>query len=62
MTTQFQSIDKSIGSDVRVIRYDFETQPVSEFFWIHRKLNPANIGTKFDSPLITAVKRSTTVR
>lgn len=55
LTTQRQSIDKSIRGDVGVIRYKFENQAVSQFIWNPGSLNPADIGTKFDSQLNMAV-------
>lgn len=39
-----------------MILFEFETKAFSEFIWFPGKLNPADVGTKFDSPLNTAVK------
>lgn len=55
LTTQRQSVDRSIRGDIGVIRFEFETRNVSRIIWIPGKTNPADIGTKFDSPLTDAV-------
>lgn len=58
LTTLFthrQSTDKSIRGEIGVIRYEFETKAVSKI--VPGKLNFADIGTKFDSPLNDAVLR-----
>lgn len=57
LTTQRQSIDRSIRGDVGVIRFEFEVKNITEVMWIPGKLNPADVGTKFDSPLIPAVSQ-----
>ena len=55
-STQRNSIDKSIRSDVNVIRYEFETKNVNNIYWIPGKLNLADPGTKADSPLTQALQ------
>lgn len=55
--TQSQSLDKSIRRDVGVIHFEFGTKTVSEFVWIPGKLNIANAGTKFDSPLVPSAQQ-----
>lgn len=51
LSTQRNSIDKSIRADVNVIRFEFETMAVNTMVWIPGKCNPADPGTKRDSPL-----------
>lgn len=57
LTTQRQSIDRSIRVDVGVIRYKSEVRNISQIVWIPGKLNPADVGTKFDSSLTPSVAR-----
>ena len=56
LSTQRQSIDKSIRGDVSMIRYYFETGVLSQVVWIPGKVNLADVGTKPDSPLTTALQ------
>lgn len=51
LSTQKNSIDKSVRADVSVIRFEFECGNVSTFKWIPGKNNLADPGTKPDSPL-----------
>lgn len=51
LSTQRNSIDKSIRADVNVIRHEFEVRNISSMIWLPGKLNFADIGTKMDSPL-----------
>lgn len=51
LSTQRNSVDKSIRADVNVIRYEFETQHVDEIIWIPDRVNLTDPGTKTDSPL-----------
>ncbi len=56
MSTQRQSIDRSIRGDVACIRYEFQTGSVNEISWIPGKMNLADVLTKTDSPLSEALK------
>ena len=51
LSTQRNSVDKSVRDDVNYIRYDFECGNVSTIFWVPGKINLADPGTKPDSPL-----------
>lgn len=51
LSTQRNSIDKSIRPDVNVIRYEFQTKSVDEIVWLPGKVNLADPGTKRDSAL-----------
>jgi len=51
LSTQRNSIDRSIRADVNVIRFEFETNSVNEMVWVPGSLNLADPGTKPDSPL-----------
>ena len=51
LSTQRNSIDKSIRADVNVIRHEFETKNVHKIMWIPGKQNLSDPGTKCDSPL-----------
>lgn len=51
LSTQRNSVDKSIRSDVNLIRFEFETNSVNTVIWIPGKTNPADCATKRDSPL-----------
>lgn len=51
LTSQRQSIHRSIRASIRVIRYEFETKYVHEVRWVPGKHNLADAGAKFDSSL-----------
>ena len=51
LSTQRNSIDKSIRADVNVIRYEFQTRSVDKIVWVPGKVNLADPGTKRDSAL-----------
>lgn len=51
LSTQRNSIDRSIRSDVACIRHEFQVGNVDEISWIPGKLNLADVLTKPDSPL-----------
>lgn len=57
LTTQRQSIDCSIRGDVGVIGFEFDIENITKIVWIPGKLNPADVGKKFDSPLIPGVSQ-----
>lgn len=50
LSTQPNSIDRSIRSDVALIRYEFQVGSVHKVTWIPGKLNLADVLTKPDSP------------
>jgi len=52
LTTCHEPTDKSVKSDVNVIRYEFETKHVSYMTWIPGRINPADVLTKKDSPMV----------
>lgn len=56
LSTQRNSIDKSIRDDVNVIRHEFETNNVHEIICIPGKQNLANHGTKCASSLILSLQ------
>lgn len=58
LSTQRQSIDKSIQADVNVIRHEFELRNVARFIWLPGKLYLSDAGTKPDSPLTEALQLS----
>ena len=49
LSTQKNSIDKSIRGDVRCIRFEFQTGAVDEMSWIPGRINLADPMTKKDS-------------
>jgi len=51
LSTQRNSIDKSIRPDVSVIRHEFERGNVNRITWIPGRVNIADAGTKPQSPL-----------
>ena len=51
LSTQRNSIDRSIRSDVACIRYEFQVGSVDLITWVPGKLNLADVLTKPDSPL-----------
>lgn len=55
LSTQRNSVDKSIRADVNVIRFEYETHAVDTVAWIPGRTNPADVGTKRDSPLCDAL-------
>lgn len=56
LSTQRQSIDRSVCADVNYIRYQFEIGNADRICWIPGRLNLADPGTKPDSPLIHALQ------
>ena len=56
LSTQRNSIDKSIRGDVNLIRFEYETHSVNTVVWIPGKTNPADPGTKRDSPLTEVLR------
>lgn len=56
LSTQRNSIDKSIRADVNVIRYEYETINADEIIWIPGRVNLSDPGTKTDSPLAQALQ------
>lgn len=56
LSTQRNSIDKSIRANVNVIRHEFEIRNVHKIIWIPGNLNLADPGTKCDSPLSPALQ------
>lgn len=48
--------DKSIGADVKLLRYNFETHLLDKVVWIARSANPANPLTRTESPLMTTLQ------
>lgn len=57
LSTQWQSIDKSIRGDVGVMQYEFETQTFLEFVSIFGKPSLTDISTRLDRPLTSAVNQ-----
>ena len=55
LSTQRNSIDKSVRGDVNVIRFEFEVGNVAEFIWVPGSKNIADPCTKADSPLIESL-------
>lgn len=55
MSTQRNSIDKAIRSDIGALRYEFETQVVNRISWIPGSINIADALTKRDSVLKDAL-------
>ena len=56
LSTQRNSIDRSIRSDVAFIRFEFQVGSVDKITWIPGKLNLADVLTKPDSPLTEALQ------
>lgn len=56
LSTQKNSIDKSIRGDVSCVRYEFETGAVDKVSWIPGQSNLANPLTKMDSSLTDALQ------
>lgn len=56
LSTQRNSVDRSIRSDVACIRYEFQTGCIDAITWIPGKLNLADVLTKSDSPLTDALQ------
>ena len=56
LSTQHNSIDKSIRADVNDIRFEYETHHVNTVAWIPGQIYPAEVGTKSDSALIEEVQ------
>lgn len=51
LSTQRNSIDKSIRADINVIRYEYEIRNADDIIWIPAKVILTDPGTKPDSPL-----------
>ena len=51
LSTQRNSIDRSIRSDVACIRFEFQVGSINKITWLPGKLNLADALTKRDSPL-----------
>jgi len=58
LSTQRNSIDRSIRGDVSCIRFEFQTGNVERISWIPGKLNLADPLTKKDSPLTDMLQLS----
>ena len=56
LSTQRQSIDRSVRADVNYIRYQFEVGNANRICWVPGRLNLADPGTKPDSPLTQALQ------
>jgi len=56
LTTQRNSIDRSIRADVNIIRFEYEVGNVDEIVWIPGSTNLADPGTKPDSALSEALQ------
>ena len=56
LSTQRNSIDRSIRGDVASIRYEFQVGNVRQISWIPGKINLADVLTKKDSPLTDALQ------
>ena len=56
LSTRRNSIDKSIRADVNVIRFEYEVGNVDIMCWLPGSVNPADPGTKTDSPLTQALQ------
>lgn len=54
LSTQFNSIDKSIRADSNCIRHELEVVNVDDMDWLPGKVNLADTGTKYYSPLYDA--------
>lgn len=50
LSSKTNTVGKSFRPDIHVMRFNFETV-VDVFSWISGSLNPADVGTKLDSPL-----------
>lgn len=56
LSTQRNSIDRSIRADVACIRYEFQVRNIEEITWIPGKLNLADVLTKKDSAISEALQ------
>lgn len=56
LSTQRNSIDRSIRADVACIRFEFQVGCVDKITWIPGKINLADVLTKTDSPLLEALQ------
>ena len=56
LSTQRNSIDKSIRGDVNLIRFEYETHSVNTVVWIPGKCIPPDQGTKRDSALTDVLR------
>lgn len=54
LSSKRNTTDKSVRADVNSMRFYFETS-IDIFAWIPGALNPADVGTKLDSPLTEAL-------
>lgn len=57
LTTKRQFVGQSIRGDIGATRYEFEGRTVAKVIWVPGKLNPADIRTKFDNPITSAVSQ-----
>ena len=55
LSTQRQSIDRSIRGDVACIRFEFQVHNINYITWIPGSINLADPLTKTDSPLTDAL-------
>ena len=55
LSTQRNSVDRSIRGDVASIRFEYQVGNVSDIIWIPGKTNLADALTKTDSPLTSAL-------
>ena len=56
LSTRRNSIDKSIRAAVNVIRFEYEVGNVDVMCWLPGSVNPADPGTKTNSPLIQVLQ------
>lgn len=56
LSTQRNSIDRSIYTDVACIRYNLQAGNVDDSTWVPGKLNLANVLTRKDSALLEALQ------
>ena len=56
LTTCHEPTEKSIKADVNVIQYAYETRNISCMTWIPGKLNPADVLTEKDSPMVNTLQ------
>ena len=56
LSTQRQSINRSVRADVNFIRYEFEVGNADRICWVPGRLNLADPGTKLDSPLTQSLQ------
>lgn len=56
LSTLRNATDRFIRADVNMVRFDFETGNIDEVVWIPGSVNPADPGTKLNSPLTTSLQ------